>query len=241
MKAIATILYLFPALWVFAQGPCNVPAIIFDLGDMPGSVVAIRANSRSLCSGVVINTTANDGRPLILSAGHCRGRRKDEDISVWFNYHKGEPIKAMSGINTLYHINSTQADLWLFEMLEPIPEHYNVTHAGWSAEIGYPYQDIFYGLSHPRGATMMMASGDSIWQEKGRINIVWDLGTTERGSSGSPLFDPKGLVVGILENGEASCNNPDGADRYTPMSEALKRLSPWINPSGLPTTILPSR
>ena len=39
-----------------------------------------------------------------------------------------------------------------------------------------------------------------------RVND-WDLGTTEPGSSGSPLFDPDHCIVGQLFGGFAACSN----------------------------------
>ena len=64
----------------------------------------------------------------------------------------------------------------------------------------------------------------------------WDLGTTEPGSSGSPLFDPNHRVIGQLHGGLAACGNddPDWYGRFS-VSWAgggtnATRLSNWLDP-----------
>jgi hypothetical protein len=64
----------------------------------------------------------------------------------------------------------------------------------------------------------------------------WDLGTTEGGSSGSPLLDPAHRVVGQLHGGYAACGNdlPDWYGRlsvsWTGGGTASTRLSDWLDP-----------
>jgi hypothetical protein len=66
----------------------------------------------------------------------------------------------------------------------------------------------------------------------------WDLGSTEPGSSGSPLFDQAHRVIGQLHGGFASCTSQE-ADWYGKFSVSWNgggtsstRLSDWLDPDG---------
>jgi hypothetical protein len=66
----------------------------------------------------------------------------------------------------------------------------------------------------------------------------WDTGTTEPGSSGSPLFSPEKRVVGVLSGGNASCTSQtdDWYGRLAVGWEGLgtptRRLKDWLDPAG---------
>ncbi|MFK7937561.1 MAG: 3-coathanger stack domain-containing protein, partial [Saprospiraceae bacterium] len=104
------------------------------------------------------------------------------------------------------------------------------------------------GIHHPRGDVMKIAvennapttsSYGSGTNSHWRINN-WDIGVTEPGSSGSPLFDQNSRIVGQLHGGTAACNgNTDNAghDNYGKLSiswngistnDRRRRLSDWI-------------
>lgn len=64
---------------------------------------------------------------------------------------------------------------------------------------------------------------------------------TEPGSSGSPLFNTKGQVIGHLHGGQSSCDYPVGYDLYGAFSSdwtappnANTKLSNWLNPAKVP-------
>lgn len=70
----------------------------------------------------------------------------------------------------------------------------------------------------------------------------WDEGTTEGGSSGSPLFDQNHRVIGQLGGGQAACGN-NKSDWYGKFSVSWTgggtngtRLSDWLDPLGTGAT-----
>jgi len=77
----------------------------------------------------------------------------------------------------------------LVELNEIPPVTYNPIYAGWSNDpaVVTSYSDF---------------DDNAFW------NILqWDVGTTEAGSSGAPLFDQDHQVIGILSGGDAHCGN----------------------------------
>jgi len=75
--------------------------------------------------------------------------------------------------------------------------------------------------------------------------VSWDRNTTtEGGSSGSPLFNQKGQIIGQLWKGDAGCNNPGGVDFYgrlrnswNPVGSTVSgQLMHWLDPESEGTT-----
>lgn len=64
-------------------------------------------------------------------------------------------------------------------------------------------------------------------------------GVTEKGSSGSPLFNQNGLIVGTLTGGTSSCTNPNGRNLFGKLhyfwdmcgKEDNERLDIWLDPN----------
>ena len=97
---------------------------------------------------------------------------------------------------------------------------------------------------------------ESTTQETGATNAYWVVpwattthgrSVTEGGSSGSPLFNNNGLVVGTLTGGSSTCSNPNAREFYGKMSYHWtsagttdnKRLQPWLDPVPLSQTTCP--
>jgi len=77
--------------------------------------------------------------------------------------------------------------------------------------------------------------------------LQWDVGTTEAGSSGAPLFDQNHKVIGILSGGDAHCGNSvndyflrltNAWDDYSPSGEQLKF---WLDPNNSGATYVNQR
>lgn len=126
-----------------------------------------------------------------------------------------------------------------------IPSSYNAYYAGWN--ISTTPTGSYYGIHHPLGMTkrLSVVDGDiyiddySIlfdypWEDKHWYIRRWSVGTTASGSSGSPLFDASGHVIGALSGGRSSCNNPV-SDNYWALQRIWKgnganALKRWLDP-----------
>jgi hypothetical protein len=85
------------------------------------------------------------------------------------------------------------------------------------------------------------------YQSNSNLRVIWNQGTTQGGSSGSPLFnDISRNIIGQLRGGSASCINPSGTDTYGALSYSWtnnnhiskrRRLNHWLDPinSGSPS------
>ena len=122
------------------------------------------------------------------------------------------------------------------------PASYNVFYAGWDKSGTSPTSQV--GIHHPAGdlkkisfdnnaATQATYSSASCW----RISN-WDDGTTEGGSSGSPLFDQNKRIIGQLYGGQASCSNNvnDYYGRFDVSwdsgTNTTNELNSWLDPLG---------
>lgn len=248
------------------SGACNID-VLCPLGigweNQIRSAGLIIVNGNSGCSGALINNTSNDGRPFFLTADHCLG-----NPSNWvfrFNWHSTNPscaTTAPSGNGPFFQSTFTStlrarnagSDFALVELNNTIPTNWGVYFAGWDRTDVAPAFTI--GIHHPSGDIKKICKDDhaptkavdgaaQVW----RIN-EWEHGVTEPGSSGSPLFDPSGRIIGQLYGGEAACLNSNSTqnnglyDVYGRFAiswnggSPASRLRDWLDPGNTGLMVL---
>jgi len=234
--------------------------------DVKKSVGMIVVGGNGNCTGALVNNTNNDGTPYFLTANHCLGG----SVAGWafrFNWASdasvadcatNAPSVDNSFIQTasggILRASNSQSDMALIEITDAafFAGSPDVVWAGWNrSTTAVPSLNV--GVHHPsgdiqkvcvdlQGATRTATNFNGnpttqVW----RI-ADWDLGVTEPGSSGSPLFDQNGLIIGKLSGGSAACsgtNDNGGFDIYgrfgvswdfgTTNSTQLKF---WLDPAG---------
>jgi len=238
------------------SGSCNINAICdtTDWGnEIRSSVMYLTAGNSRICSGALVNNTSQDGTPYVLTANHCP---MNNNNIFMFNYQSptcvtntdGPTSQTISGC--IPRATDAPSDFRLVELSSIPPANYNVFYAGWSrvnapptsaTGIHHPANDI-KKISHdtdPLIESGYYSTGDDHWQV-----IDWNSGTTEGGSSGSPLFDQNHRIVGQLHGGGAACGN-DAEDYYGKFSYSWdtdlannKQLRFWLDPTNTGDTIL---
>jgi lysyl endopeptidase len=215
------------------------------------SVAMMVSGGNGFCTGALINNTQSPGKPLFLTANHCNFN--PSTVVLWFNWQSetcANPVtspsyNSMSGAVSLARNAAT--DFHLLELMQDVPYEFNPFFAGWNRTLNGTLTDTIAGIHHPRGDIKKFSyandgvqaseyggtagSGTTHWR------IIWSGGTTtEPASSGSPIFDAKGRIIGQLHGGGAACGNTL-ADYYgrlgvswTGGGTASTRLSNWLDP-----------
>lgn len=223
--------------------------------DLQNSVVRVMVAGRELCTGTLLNNTADDGKPYVLTAGHCIGSDNLARSSLFhFNYESpycgsldGDISQSISG-STL-RAYSDSLDFSLVELNEVPPPAFRPYYAGWNRAVQIP--DTVAAIHHSQGdiKKISIANGrpvvsgfgtSSLYTPNGFWRISnWTSGATERGASGSPLLDRNGLLIGSLTGGSSSCANPinDYFSRFNQawafQTIASGNLKTWLDPANL--------
>ena len=207
------------------SGSCNnnvnCPEFVDWEAEVRAAAMILSSGGWRLCSGSLVNNVRQDLTPYFLTANHCLGGE-----SSWifmFNYESpgcsnqdGPTYMTVSGSTLL--ANSSTSDFALLELDENPPESYEVHYAGWDASGNTPATPV--GIHHPSGDIKKISFDYDNASNSGNYWDVdsWNDGTTEPGSSGSPLFDGSThRIVGQLYGGVASCTNW-GYDTYGKVS-----------------------
>ncbi|HOX25406.1 MAG TPA: FlgD immunoglobulin-like domain containing protein [Candidatus Krumholzibacteria bacterium] len=240
------------------SGACNIDVVCPEGDSWRGeinSVAVYTLNGSWTCTGAMVNNTAENATPYFLTAYHCGiNGTNDATMVVYWNFqsptcgqHGGGSL-ADSQTGAVFRANYSTSDFCLVELEELPDPSWNVTYAGWdrtsadapsAVAIHHPSTDE-KSISFENDPTFTTSYLSNTVPGNGtHIRIVdWDLGTTEPGSSGSPLFDPDHHIVGQLHGGYAACGN-DQSDWYGRVSvswagggSAANRLSDWLDPLG---------
>jgi lysyl endopeptidase len=234
------------------------------------------------CSGSLVNNTSQNCTPYVLLADHCHydaGYATTADYNAWVFYFHYESTTCTgttsSGTKTktgctlkahdTYGSNQNGSDFCLVQINTAIATSYNVYFNGWDrnntasasgAGIHHPAGDIMKISTYTGALTSVNFIGGSgtHWQ------VIWagttnGHGVTEGGSSGSPIFNASGKIVGTLTSGSSCCTSngcgiqgsgQTSPDYYGKMyyhwdkngTTAATRLKDWLDPTNSGITSL---
>jgi hypothetical protein len=240
-----------------SSGACNIN-VNCPLGDdwqqqKRSICMLLTANNSRFCSGALVNNTAQDGKPYILTARHCQVGTNN---IFMFNYESPSCANINGPTNftiqgCVIRAQLTASDMALVELNSVPPPSYDVFYSGWSRETTPP--EFSVGIHHPSGDIKKICLDEQAATNANygfpsaqcwRVGN-WEQGTTEGGSSGSPLFDQNKRIIGQLYGGTASCSSPNEPDFYGRFdiswntgSQASSRLRDWLDPDNSNITTL---
>ena len=235
------------------SGSCNIN-VNCDVANgseyIRDAVCRLIIEGTEICTGTLVNNTAKDGIPYLITANHCVNSEKQAQLTVFlFNYESpycgsvdGDISRSLSGSSMKASFDSLDFSLVRLNNLPPF--NYRTYLAGWNKKNVAPTSSMC--IHHPLGDikkvsidqdAAVTSNFNSSYLAKGFWNILrWDKGVTEEGSSGGPLFDQNKQLVGTLTGGSASCTLPTNdyfekfALAWNYRNETAKQLKAWLDP-----------
>lgn len=235
-------------------------ARILAYGEEDGDIMA------GWCSGTLINNTMGDATPYFLTANHCAEGATPSYLGYtefYFNYEcpyctcYSEPSYSLfhgaeKVSNSPISTGSIGGSDFLLLKMKNAPlnqlKQAGVVFNGWNKSTSPSTSGVC--IHHPAADvkkistyTQTLTSGTF---NDGATNAYWVVpwattahghSVTEGGSSGSPLFNQNGLVVGTLTGGSSTCSY-EAREFYGKVSyhwtsagsTSNKQLKPWLDP-----------
>lgn len=227
-------------------------------------VLVKKGSSLFYCSGTLINNTQKDFTPFFLTANHCGDGATTSDYNQWvfdFNYQaegcenpatEPEPNSIVGANLKASGATYSGSDFKLLELNQDVPADFEPFFNGWTLEetasnsgtcIHQPQGDIKKISTYTTTPISVDYDQEIPNLDANYWKVLWSEtlnghGVTEGGSSGCPLFDENGHIIGSLTGGRALCESPDEADFFGKFykswnqngTEASKQLQVWLDP-----------
>lgn len=115
---------------------------------------------------------------------------------------------------------------------------YNILYAGWTSTPNY-LNNGYVTIGHPgNDVKKINKDNDRAWASSGKFGLYFDLGVTEHGFSGSPVFNTSKKIVGWLCTGSGNCQSVGMEDTTNHTTcgrfdDLHFSLIPYIDPNGV--------
>ncbi|MES2883625.1 MAG: hypothetical protein V4709_02395 [Pseudomonadota bacterium] len=230
------------------------------------AVVALIVHNTATCTGTLMNNTATDARPYLLTAKHCYSSAGSTDpvraaASLRMAWNAvascGSPLASAWGGGATFTEGAVHraqyGDSWLVELASRPPQSLNSWYAGFDAG-DQPPAGALTGLHHAGGMQKQLLSAGTASRTTRLSSFLvgvdllgWALapqqGGAAAGASGSGLFDAQGKVIGTLSTGVA-CDAASPQLTYTRLAQAWAgdgtvsgSLKPWLAPASNATVL----
>ena len=246
--------------------PCHPNTACF--GDslrqsMANSTVRIRMvmdEGIGWCSGALVNTTRQDKTPYLLSAYHCQYDFTPQ-YDLWrFDFSYASQVCENPAVEPDYFSLTgceltalgQETDFLLLLLDDPIPANLPATFSGWDRRDA-TVPDTSFLIHHPNADIRKISTAENVatihpnaisWTEgystpaNHHFRIRFTQGGHQAGSSGGPVFNRDGYLVGQLHGGTAGCEAASNtyagrlSRSWSLGPTASGRLHDWLDPDG---------
>jgi V8-like Glu-specific endopeptidase len=236
---------------------CQSSSVVNTAKDAVAGMLFASGGSYYICTGALIaDTNTSTVVPYFLTAHHCISRASEaSSLETYFDYQTtcSNPNCAQPYNNTGDTVGATikatgsTSDYTLLQLSSaPATSDGVATYLGWtSAAIANTNNAALYRISHPEGAPQAYTEGvvdtsRSTCRGISRGNFIYSrdtVGATEGGSSGSPVLNSSGQIVGQLY-GACGSNLNDVCDAVHnstvdgAFAVSYPSLASFLSPSG---------
>ena len=222
------------------QGDCNIDVACQEAGpwrDQINSVALCSISGSRACTGQMLADAPKSFRPFFLTAEHCGvDANNAQSVTVYWNFESpncgdlGGGSLADNQTGARFLASRRDVDFALVELNNIPDSSLGVFYGGWDRSNVAPEGSV--GIHHPAASEKAISFSDEppttianctdiAGAPSTHWGVEWSRGTTERGSSGSGVWNTNNQkLIGFLSGGLASCSNPSGTDCYGKLATA---------------------
>ena len=216
-----------------SSASCEVPAACFEDNDALAAprraVCRLILNGTNFGTGLLVNNTAQDRAPLVITSAHVLGTSAPALNSCQARFGFEEPLCLNGYVQNYSDLVSgatlvaydQRSDVAIIRLSRAPSLAARPFWAGWAKDLSvsqhvvsfhHPYGDA-KKVSVSQTAAPYSTFNSSFQGSKFRTKVHWRIaqwtsGSTEGGSSGAPLFNANGQTIGALSGGDATCYSP---------------------------------
>ncbi|MCZ7586822.1 MAG: trypsin-like peptidase domain-containing protein [Deltaproteobacteria bacterium] len=172
-----------------------------------------------LCTGSLVTDISHTMTPYFLTANHCLSDQAAAESLVAYWYYQtptcGGSVPSLQNVplseGADFLAGGALSDYTLMLLHEAPPTERSFL--GWSTDPLAGGEEITV-IHHPGGAHKRITFGNMVNGFATHWTVRYYEGSTEGGSSGSPLFNAGKQIVGQLTGGSAACFFMFGSDRF---------------------------
>jgi V8-like Glu-specific endopeptidase len=234
----------------------NVSAVA-QARDAVASILFASGGFYYICSGGLIADSAAGTVPYFLTANHCISRSGEaSSVETYFDYESGgctspnctQPyFGSPDTVGSQIIAGNRTGDYTLLRLSSaPTTQDGNAAYLGWNSTAVANTNDAhLYRLSHPQGSPQAYSQHDvdtskptcSSWPRGSWIYSRDITGATEGGSSGSPVLNGSGEIVGQLSgacgfNVNDSCDSASNATVDGAFASYYSQVASFLGPGG---------